>query len=108
MKRKLVKQGAATMMISLPSKWIRENKLEKGDEIEVSEQEGNLIIGRAAKSKGEITLSLDGDNRKDIFNILSHAYRNGYDKILVKNTDKEAVKQIKTITESDLHYYFSN
>ena len=31
MKRKLVQQGAATMMISLPSKWIKENKC--GDDV---------------------------------------------------------------------------
>ena len=33
MKRKLVKQGAGTMMISLPTKWIKENNLDKGDEV---------------------------------------------------------------------------
>ncbi|MBD3252322.1 hypothetical protein GF386_01175 [Candidatus Pacearchaeota archaeon] len=44
MKRKIVRQGAATMMISLPSKWIKRNNLGKGDEITISEKDRELII----------------------------------------------------------------
>ena len=42
MKRKLVQQGAATMMVSLPSKWIKKFGLKKGDEIDL-EEKGSII-----------------------------------------------------------------
>ena len=44
MRRKLVKQGNATLMISLPSKWAKENKLDKGDEIILNEYGRDLIV----------------------------------------------------------------
>ena len=41
MKRKIIKLGQATYVMSIPSKWIRENDLDKGDYIDVSEEEGD-------------------------------------------------------------------
>ena len=35
--RKLVKQGTATLMVSLPAKWIKQQELEKGSQVEVEE-----------------------------------------------------------------------
>ena len=56
MKRKLVKQGTTTLMISLPSKWLKNNALNKGDEIEISDDQNGLIITKGAakqqKKKG--------------------------------------------------------
>ena len=61
MKRKLVKQGAATMMISLPSKWIKENGLDKGDEIELIEQGGELLIkSRESQEHNNLKINLSG------------------------------------------------
>ncbi len=89
MKRKLVKQGAATMMISLPSKWIKENKLGKGSEIEVEEKQNELLISTkdTLKHKKELTIEINEENRQDIKNILTHAYRKGFDKITINNAD---------------------
>ena len=52
MKRRLVKQGTSTMMISLPTKWIKENKLvaKKGGfaakkaRLEIEKQTGESVI----------------------------------------------------------------
>ena len=55
MKRKLVKQGAATMMISLPSKWIKENSLEKGSEVELEEEGSSVMISVDKKEKKKET-----------------------------------------------------
>ena len=35
MKRKVVKQGKSTLMISLPSKWVKDNNINRGDEIDL-------------------------------------------------------------------------
>lgn len=97
MKRKLVKQGAATLMISLPSKWIKENHLDKGDEIDLEEKDNNLIIGKSIKEKKEVSLNIKEENKKNIETILTHAYRKGFDKIFLKGKNKEILKEVKII-----------
>ena len=41
MKRKIVKQGKATMTVSLPSKWIKNNNINNADEVDIEEIENN-------------------------------------------------------------------
>lgn len=96
MKRKLVKQGAATMMISLPSKWIKANNLDKGDEVNLEENGDNLVIGKLFYDKKEIEIEVNEDNKKDIKNILTHAYREGFDKIILKECSG-SLKEIKEV-----------
>lgn len=99
MKRKLVKQGAATMMISLPSKWIKENNLDKGDEINLYEKGKELIITSNLndKEKKELSIDITQDNKQDIKNILTHAYRKGINKIILKGNNKGLLKEINFI-----------
>jgi len=101
MKRKLVKQGAATMMISLPSKWIKHNSLDKGDEINLEEKENNLVITteQTLKSKQEITIEMTKENRGNLKNILTHIYRRGFDKITIKNIDSDILKELRDIVQ---------
>jgi phosphate uptake regulator len=101
MKRKLVKQGAATMMISLPSKWIKNNHLEKGDEIELEEKDNELLIttDQIKKEKKEILININKDNEHDIKVILSHAYRRGFDRITLEGITKEHLSIIREATE---------
>lgn len=100
MKRKLVKQGVSTLMVSLPSKWIKANSLEKGSEVDINEKENLLIIGGNEKKaeKKEITIHLTEDNRHDIRNMLTHLYRRGFDRITIKNTNPEDITEIRKAT----------
>ena len=43
-KRKLIKFGKNSYVISLPKEWIEENKLGKGSEINLNKFDENLII----------------------------------------------------------------
>jgi len=97
MKRKLVKQGATTMMISLPSKWIKANGLGKGDEIDIEEKQNNLLIStkEGLKQKKEITININNENKQDLTNILTHAYRKGFNKIIIENIDSSLLKEIR-------------
>jgi hypothetical protein len=100
MKRKLVKQGAATMMVSLPSKWIKSNKLEKGDEINLEEKGGELVINTQETTKGkkEIIITINEENKHDIKNILTHLYRKGFDRITIENLNSDTLKEIRSAT----------
>jgi len=101
MKRKLVQQGAATMMISIPAKWIRENGLKKGDEINLDEREKDLLItaGEIKKGKKEVTIAITPDNAKDVRHLLTHSYREGFDRIILKNVNPSLIKEIRSLTE---------
>src|SRR3989344_1107667 len=91
MKRKLVQQGTSTLMVSLPSKWIKQNNLTKGSEVDVDEKGSELIISPDEKNNkimGEI--SLIGDTESLIRTIITNAYRSGNDKIKItfENNDQ--------------------
>ena len=42
MKRKVIKLGRATLVASLPSRWVNANNIEPGDEIDLEERGKNL------------------------------------------------------------------
>ena len=52
MKRRIVKQGAATMTISLPAPWIKKFGLKEGDELNI-EEKGKLIEITTERSIGK-------------------------------------------------------
>lgn len=104
MKRKLVKQGAATMMISLPSKWIKENKLEKGSEVDLIEAKDKVIISlSASENKTKSTeVTLTSSQESSIRTILTNIYRQGYDSVKVNFKDEETLKTIESTVASQL------
>lgn len=104
MKRKLVKHGESTMMVSLPAKWLRANNLGKGDELEVEERGKEILINSeaAAKKKREIIIEIKEENKHDIYPILTHAYRTGFDKITLKGNIADIEKEVKSIVNNIL------
>jgi phosphate uptake regulator len=98
MRRKLVKQGAATMMISLPAKWIKENSLKKGSEIDLEQADNNLLVSAKPieEVKKEITIKLANLTESSIRTLITNTYRRGYDIINV-NFDNE--KQFKILNQ---------
>ncbi len=99
MKRKLVKQGAATLMVSLPSEWIRKQDLEKGDEVNLEEQDHELIISKGdIRSKRETRINLTNFTESSIRTAIVNAYRAGYDKVEVNfQQDKKYLIILNTL-----------
>src|SRR3989344_5277809 len=89
--RKLVKQGAATLMVSIPAKWAKQNNLEKGSQVEVEESNSILKI-TTPKEK----------TKKEIQNILTHAYREGFQIIKIENINKEIIREAQQIVDKML------
>ncbi|MBS3083268.1 AbrB/MazE/SpoVT family DNA-binding domain-containing protein [Candidatus Pacearchaeota archaeon] len=101
--RKLVKQGAATLMVSIPAKWAKQNNLEKGSQVEVEESNSILkITTPKEKTKKEIILKITEENKKDIQNILTHAYREGFQIIKIENINKEIIREAQQIVDKML------
>jgi phosphate uptake regulator len=93
MKRKIVQQGAATLMISLPSKWAKKFNLKKGDEVDIEEHESNLLVSsKEIKAKLETEISITGIAESSIRTIITNAYRIGYDRIKINFSNEEQFK----------------
>ncbi len=92
--RKVQFTGGSTYIISLPKRWISQNRIEKGSFIKLREEEGGLLTivppGSLIHNKLEeavIKVSLDDDSESITRKMVS-AYLAGYDSIYVK-ADKQ-------------------
>ncbi|PIN86376.1 hypothetical protein COV19_05275 [Candidatus Woesearchaeota archaeon CG10_big_fil_rev_8_21_14_0_10_44_13] len=88
MKRKVVKQGPATFMISLPSKWVKKNDIKRGDEMDV-EEEGPSLIVRKENEKGargvkQVVLDMGNMNRTLLDRYFAEFYVSGVEEIVVQ------------------------
>ena len=84
MKRKLVRQGGSAMTITLPSDWVKRFKLDGGDEIDLEEQQGKLIIStEAGKKENSIELSVSGLGPM-VKRVLGALYKTGYDEFSIR------------------------
>jgi len=94
MRRRIVKQGSATMTISLPSTWIKNHNLKEGDELEI-EEKGNLIELSTSKIASSSSIFIDADKGSFTKRDLSHLYILGYDEITLKFSDEEVLNSVK-------------
>jgi phosphate uptake regulator len=101
--RSLVQHGPATLMVSLPAKWLKKNNLSKGDEINVEEKGEELVLkSQGKKIKKQIELKLTSILESSIRNVLTNCYRLGYDHITLKFNNKEVLEIIKDIIKNNL------
>ncbi len=84
MKRRIIKLGQATYVTSLPSKWIRQFSLDKGDYLEVEEKGNSLILSTQKNTPvSEITLDLKKVNTRLIATLVQSVYILGYDRMVL-------------------------
>lgn len=90
-------------MLSLPSKWIKANNLEKGNELDIEEKGDSLIIRLdAKKQKKETEINLSSLTESSIRTIVTNAYRMGYTKVKLNFKDEKALKTIQNTINNDL------
>ncbi len=97
MKRKVVQQGPATLMVSLPSKWVKANNVKKGDEVDLVE-EGNKLSLYYDKynTKKKIELSFKKiQGKRHLTRTLFNLYRKGISEISIKYEDTSMLKSIQ-------------
>ncbi len=103
MRRKIVKQGAATLMISLPSKWCKKFGLKKGDEIDIESINENLLVSsKGIKTKQETEITLIGLAESSIRTLITNTYRLGYDKIKVNFSSDIQFKILQEVIKKRL------
>lgn len=83
MRRKVIKLGENSLLVSLPSKWVQQHGIRKGDEISVEEKEGKLVLQSASSPAGNKTaIDITGLNPA-IRRVLGALYKKGYDEFTV-------------------------
>ena len=97
MKRKIVKQGVATMTVSLPASWVNKFNLKQGNFIEMQEIGKSLVITTQGQLKTEdASIDITGKNRGYIWRKILGMYCYGIDKITIKHDNQ--FKSIQEIT----------
>jgi len=98
MRRKVNKVGQNTLTLSLPNKWVKEQNIKKGDELEVKINQNQLCISKdeeTALPQKEISINLTEADKTIVRSILGAYYQKGYDLIRVTFEDDKIFKAIK-------------
>ena len=110
MKRKIVAQGNQSLTLTLPIKWVREQQLKPGDEVEVNHRGSELVLSKGTPKRGgtvKITVTPATNNAKLLRSLIFGAYRSGADEIEVHfealelvDRDMGKVKTIKYLQDT--------
>ena len=104
--RRIQLTGGSTYIISLPSKWIRENRLEKGSELSIDETNGNLLISQASQGKNELVKTINLEGKVDLDNFqraLTSLYIADFDTLVIRSSQyiddslRETVKKFSRL-----------
>lgn len=103
MERRLVKQGISTLMVSLPSKWIKNFKLGKGSLVNIEESGSNLMVSAGAiDTISETSIKLTQYTESSIRTAIVNAYRSGFDRISIAVPNENWHLIIRKVLENHL------
>ena len=89
MKRKVIQLAGKTLVVSMPSKWVKKHNINKGDEILLEERGSKLIIGSEKELSHEKTELNIVDLEPMVKRALGAVYKTGYDEVEVILEPKE-------------------
>ncbi|MFC1769319.1 AbrB/MazE/SpoVT family DNA-binding domain-containing protein [Nanoarchaeota archaeon] len=96
MQRKVNQIGPSTLMVSLPSKWVKINKISKGDDVEIIENGKELRIGvNLNEEYKKIDIKVRPGNNWYTSQIVRNLYLSGYDEIKVEYDDENVINKIQ-------------
>ena len=104
MMRKVSLIGPSSLMVSLPSRWVKQWSVKKGDEVAITEKGKSLTVN-LQKSTESSKVVLDVTS-VGIFNknFISDAYKAGYDELVVKGINNSIFEAIQERTSDLLGY----
>lgn len=102
MKRKIIQMAGKTMVVSLPSTWVKKYGIKKGEEIDLTES-GNQIIISQKKSvhMEEVEIDLRG-HKSFVKRNLNVLYKEGYNQINILYDDSKIVEDIQKTIDTSL------
>lgn len=95
MRRKLIQLAKKTLVVSLPSKWVRDNGLEKGDEIELDVEEKSIVF-RTDKAKKQSKITLDVKELGTYNELyIAYLYQAGIDEIRINYEERSVYEKVQ-------------
>ena len=93
--RKAIKQGPATLMVSLPPEWLRKNNIHRGDNLYLTDNNTALILQAQPQVENkEITIIIN--TREDYCpRLLTMPYLQGYNEITINFKDSAIQNEIE-------------
>lgn len=108
MKRKVVRHGPSTLIVSLPAKWAKNKGLKEKDEVEIIEDDNQLIISASGnKKKNEVVTDITGLDRTSLVLLMHAIYRAGFSKVTLLFDKPETVHfrlQKKVLFSKTIHH----
>ena len=102
MRRKVVKQGVSTLMISLPSQWTKKFSIQKGDDLELNIQDRRLVVSTQKEYKTEKTeINIDNIDPM-LFRTIAALYKAGYDEVKVNFSDPKRVIDVQEVLKNEM------
>ncbi len=88
MKRKVAQIGPATLMVSLPSGWVKRCNIKKGEEIDIEERGKQLLISTTKPTLLHKTvINLENADERTVRWSISALHKSGYDQIEILYND---------------------
>ncbi len=85
MKRRVVKHGLSTFIISLPADWVKRYGVKRGDELDVEEKGPSVVVHSGKSEKvGNIEVNISDLDRTSIVQLVRTLYKLGYDEITLR------------------------
>lgn len=106
MKRRIIKQGHNTLTMTLPSEWAKKLNINAGDEIDVFDSSGSLIInGKQNGHDKRAIIDINGLSIPMLWRFFQSAYREGYNEIkLVYDSSKKSYEGAYNYYASQFEY----
>ncbi len=109
MLRSVLKLGKNTLVVSLPKKWVEENKIQKGDQLTVDERDGEIVFSLGKKKPtGTIEIDLKKRGRSACWKLSFGAYIRGYEEIILKNVSREQASIVRNISNQLIGMVLTN
>lgn len=96
MKRKLIQMAGKTIVVSLPSGWVKRYNLKKGEEIDLTEEGDTVLIKtvKGIKPEGRPKIDISGTGALSL-RILAGLYKSGYDEFELVFDDPKILKKVE-------------
>jgi len=105
MRRKIIKQGHNTLTLTLPSEWVKKLNIKAGDEIDVIENSGSLIVnGKQNNDFRSTAIDITGLGIPMLWRFFQSAYREGYDEIKLIYDPKKDCEGVYNYYASQFEY----
>lgn len=104
-KRKIIKHGPSSYIVSLPLKWVKKFNISKGDEVSVEEKGNEIVISSSYKDAHEVAEFNLKDTKEITPGVIHALYDRGIEEIKINYNDPEEFAIIlKTLERQEIGY----